>query len=321
MSRKILPISSESKINNGDEERWNKPASLSQGVQDMLLASLTSKECLLLQAFATILEVHPTNHLRKSFDDRLDETKETMYADALECAYSQFEDIKLGAIDILLCPDKSLISRQFTIRCYLIKTIEAILLLYSFASVPIYENPFLAQLRRQSNTKSASSFVPLSIAIVFIFAYYVQLNLVTSMRNSLLIVATKDFVPIKNWKYRVKFASEIVEIALLISLCFFALSTYIYEYNLELIFNGMAVIFIAEFDELTIDLYLHGNSKRATYYHKLICLAYIKDNYVCKNHKMMIQMKMFDRLFTNLKREKDNEDRHSKQVHSEVDNV
>ena len=83
----------------------------------------------------------------------------------------------------------------------------------------------------------------------------------------------------------------------------------------------MAVIFIAEFDELTIDLYLHGNSKRATYYHKLICLAYIKDNYVCKNYKMMIQMKMFDRLFTNLKREKDNEDRHLKQVHSEVDSV
>ena len=163
----------------------------------MLLASLTSKGCLLLQAFANFRST-PNKPFTQSFDDRLDETKETMYADALECAYSQFEDIKLGAIDILLCPDKSLISRQFT-RCYLIKTIEAILLLYSFASVPI-RKPFLAQLRRQSNTKSASSFVPLSIAIVFIFAYYVQLNLVTSMRNSILIVATKDFVPIKNWK-------------------------------------------------------------------------------------------------------------------------
>ena len=50
----------------------------------------------------------------------------------------------------------------------------------------------------------------------------------------------------------------------------------------------MAVIFIAEFDELTIDLYLHGNSKRAIYYHKLICLSYVNDNYLCKNEHMKI---------------------------------
>ena len=61
----------------------------------------------------------------------------------------------------------------------------------------------------------------------------------------------------------------------------FALSTYIYDYDLELIFNGMAVIFIAEFDEMSVDLYLHGNSKRTAYYHKLICLSYVKVNYTC----------------------------------------
>lgn len=313
-----MPIGSDDNTKDANEERWSNS---SRGVQEMLLASLTAKECLLLQAFAKILDVHPANRLRKSFDDRLVETSEKMHTDALDSAYLQFESIKLGAIDIVLCPDKSLISRQFTIRCYLIKTVEAVLLLYSFASVPIYDNPFLAQMRQSPNTKSASKFVPLSIALVFIFAYYVHLNLITSMRNSLLIVATKDFMPIKNWKYRVKYVSEIVEIALLISLCFFALSTYIYEYNLELIFNGMAVIFIAEFDELTIDLYLHGNSKRAAYYHKLICLAYIKDNYVCKNHKMMAHMKNFDALFADLKREKDEQDRHLTRAQNEVNSV
>ena len=80
-----------------------------------------------------------------------------------------------------------------------------------------------------------------------------------------------------------KITLEIVEIAVLVSLCFFALSTYIYDYDLELIFNGMAVIFIAEFDEMSVDLYLHGNSKRTAYYHKLICLSYVKDNYTCVN--------------------------------------
>ena len=70
------------------------------------------------------------------------------------------------------------------------------------------------------------------------FAYYVQLNLMTGIRNSLLLIRTKDFKPIKNWKYRLKFILEVLEIILLIALCFFALSVYIYEYNLELIFNG-----------------------------------------------------------------------------------
>jgi hypothetical protein len=77
---------------------------------------------------------------------------------------------------------------------------------------------------------------------------------------------------------------------------------------------GMAVIFIAEFDELTIDLYLHGNIKRAEYYHKLICLSYIKDNYICKNTEMKMKIKNFEKVFSKLKRQKDECDRHLNKI-------
>jgi hypothetical protein len=158
---------------------------------------------------------------------------------AIEEAYAQFQDIKLGAIDIVLCPDSSLISTQFTIRCILIKAFEGILLLYAFASIPIYNNPFFNDFVNTSeDSESSTTYVPLSFIIICMFAYYVQLNLMTGIRNSLLLIRTKDFKPIKNWKYRLKFILEVLEIILLIALCFFALSVYIYEYNLELIFNG-----------------------------------------------------------------------------------
>ena len=76
----------------------------------------------------------------------------------------------------------------------------------------------------------------------------------------------------------------------------------------------MAVIFIAEFDELTIDLYLHGNFKRAEYYHKLICLSYIKDNYICKDTEMKMKMRNFEKVFRKLKRQKDERDRHLNKI-------
>ena len=53
----------------------------------------------------------------------------------------------------------------------------------------------------------------------------------------------------------------------------------------------MAVIFIADFDEMSVDLYLHGNSKRTVFYHKLICLSYVKDNYTCVGKDMEEKIK------------------------------
>ena len=121
----------------------------------------------------------------------------------------------------------------------------------------------------------------------------------------MLMVTTKDFTPKKNWQYYFKYALEILEIAVLVSLCFFALSTYIYDYDLELIFNGMAVIFIADFDEMSVDLYLHGNSKRTVFYHKLICLSYVKDNYTCVDKDMEEKIKNIEQDLKELKEQKD----------------
>ena len=224
--------------------------------------------------------------------------------EGIDAAYEQFESIQLGAIDIILCPDKSLISRKFTNICIIIKIFEYLLMYYSFACVPISNNPFLNGFKDTSISSGDTTYSPLSIILIFAFVYYVLLTLQTGVRNSMLMVTTKDFAPQKNWKYYLKITLEIVEIAVLVSLCFFALSTYIYDYDLELIFNGMAVIFIAEFDEMSVDLYLHGNSKRTAYYHKLICLSYVKVNYTCVNAELKKKLKNIDQDLAELKEQK-----------------
>ena len=322
-SRKVLPLDETKQNNDNVDVKVEFELKKKQASPLSKMPTLTTEEEKLFNKFkqllaATSVDTDAANYLNLAYaenDEDLEDldnmAKEIVDNLAIDSAYAQFEDIKLGAIDIVLCPDKSLISRQFMMRCIIIKTFETILLLYAFASVPVYNNPFFNQFINTSNTETTTTtYVPLSFIIICTFAYYVQLNLMTSIRNSLLLVTTKDFKPIKNWKYHVKFLSEIIEILLLITLCFFALSTYIYEYNLELIFNGMAVIFIAEFDELTIDLYLHGNSKRAIYYHKLICLSYVNDNYLCKNEHMKIGIKNIDKVLQSIKKEKDECDRY-----------
>ena len=57
--------------------------------------------------------------------------------EGIDAAYEQFENIRLGSIDIILCPDKSLISTKFTNICIIIKLFEYLLMIYSFACVPI----------------------------------------------------------------------------------------------------------------------------------------------------------------------------------------
>ena len=119
--------------------------------------------------------------------------------EGIDAAYEQFENIQLGAIDIILCPDKSLISRKFTNICIIIKIFEMLLMYYSFACVPISNNPFLNGFEDTSISSGYTTYSPLSIILIFAFVYYVLLTLQTGVRNSMLMVTTKDFTPQKNW--------------------------------------------------------------------------------------------------------------------------
>ena len=287
MSGKVAPLETSTEETEKADDVSNPPV-------ENVTPKLTKEEEELFAKFREQLGIKENEHGHYYFVE-----------EGIDAAYEQFENIQLGAIDIILCPDKSLISRKFTNVCIVIKIFEMLLMYYSFACVPISNNPFLNGFEDTSISSGDTTYSPLSIILIFAFVYYVLLTLQTGVRNSMLMVTTKDFSPQKNWKYYLKYSFEIVEIAVLVSLCFFALSTYIYDYDLELIFNGMAVIFIAEFDEMSVDLYLHGNSKRTAYYHKLICLSYVKDNYDCTDANMEEEIKNIEQDLAELKREKD----------------
>ena len=288
MSRKIAPVK-DVVIDNNESE--------TDEVTTKEVPNLTAEEQELFHKFTLALGIKgPNEHGKYCFEE-----------EGVDAAYGQFEVIQLGAIDIMLCPDKSLISRKFTSICIMIKSFEYLLMYYSFKCVPISNNPFLNGFQDTSTTSGITTYSPLSVILIFTFVWYVCLSLLTGLHNSMLLVTTKDFEPKKkNWKYTLKHVVELLEIGLLVSLCFFSLSTYIYEYDLELIFNGMAVIFIAEFDEMSVDLYLHGNEKRAVYYHKLICLSYVKDNYICTNDELKEEIKNIEDALNQLKQEKNN---------------
>ena len=178
-SRKVLPLDETKQNNDNVDVKVEFELKKKQAPPLSKMPTLTTEEEKLFNKFkqllaATSVNTDAANYLNLAYaenDEDLEDldnmAKEIVDNLAIDSAYAQFEDIKLGAIDIVLCPDKSLISRQFMMRCIIIKTFETILLLYAFASVPVYNNPFFNQFINTSNTETTTTtYVPLSFIII-----------------------------------------------------------------------------------------------------------------------------------------------------------
>jgi len=140
-SRKVLPLDETKQNNDNVDVKVEFELKKKQAPPLSKMPTLTTEEEKLFNKFkqllaATSVDTDAANYLNLAYaenDEDLEDldnmAKEIVDNLAIDSAYAQFEDIKLGAIDIVLCPDKSLISRQFMMRCIIIKTFETILLL------------------------------------------------------------------------------------------------------------------------------------------------------------------------------------------------